>query len=87
METIEEEVIIQKERNEKFTRTHYGLSAQQVKAVMDGYGVDFDGIVYDEENDTYGIRMGEFVPILMKAVQELKTEVDQLKAELTELKK
>jgi len=47
----------------------------------------FDGIVYDEKNDTYGIRMGEFVPILMKAVQELKTEVDQLKAEISKLKK
>ena len=81
MESVDEEVIIQKERDKKFTRTHYGLSAQQVKAAMDSYGVNFDGIVYDKENDTYGLRMGEFVPILMKAVQELKAEVDQLKAE------
>ncbi len=87
MESVDEEVIIQKERDKKFTRTHYGLSAQQVKAAMDSYGVDFDGIVYDEINDTYGIRMGEFVPILIKAVQELSARVDKLEAEISKLKK
>ncbi len=87
METVDIEVIVQEERNKKFTRSHYGFSAQQVKATMDSYGVDFDGIVYDDKNDTYVIRMGEFVPILMKAVQELKTEVDKLEAEISKLKK
>jgi hypothetical protein len=59
-------------------RTHYGLIAQEVGAVVGDK--DFGGYVHDEENDRYGIRESEFVAVLIKAVQELSEKVAKLEA-------
>jgi hypothetical protein len=65
-------------------RTHYGLSAQNVRAALDKHGVeDFAGWVLTDKNDpasTQGLRYDQFVSILIRAVQELSREVKALKA-------
>jgi hypothetical protein len=61
-------------------RTHFGLLAQQVKETLGEQ--DFGGYVYDQETDTYALRYDEFISPLIKAIQELKAEVDSLKAQL-----
>lgn len=65
------------------TRTHYGLLAQQVKATLDAYGVaDFAGWTLADKTDPaseQGLRYDQFVPILIKAVQELAAEVAALR--------
>jgi hypothetical protein len=38
--------------------------------------------VYDERTDQHALRYSEFVPVLIKAVQELQAEVASLKAAL-----
>jgi len=71
------------EVNLEFQRTHFGMISQEVKTLTDNLGIDsndFAPYIYDEENDQYGLRYIEFVPILIKAVQELKVEIDLLKA-------
>lgn len=62
---------------------HYGLIAQQVKEVLGER--EFAGYVYDEKYDSYGLRYTEFIAPLIKSVQELKKEVDSLKAEIVRL--
>ena len=52
--------------------------------VLKKYGInsveDFGGITHDGgEDDYYGARYSEFIPILIKAVQELSAEVEELK--------
>jgi len=65
-------------------RPHQGLLAQQVKAVMDAQGIeDFAGYIHDAESDTYGIRYAEFIPPLIRAVQELTARVAALEAALS----
>lgn len=64
-----------KEEGEK--RTHYGLIAQEVETALDG--VDFAGLIKDSESGKYGLRYNDFIPVLIKAIQELKAEVDSLK--------
>ena len=78
-----------KEKN----RIHYGLTAQQVKEVMDSLGIssnDFAGYVdgsmrdWGEEGDDHtgaplGLRYQEFIAPMIKAIQELKAEVETLK--------
>ncbi|MEZ5892018.1 MAG: DUF2793 domain-containing protein [Parvularculaceae bacterium] len=65
-------------------RTHYGLSAQNVRAMLDKHGVeDFAGWVLTDRNDpasAQGLRYDQFIPILIAAVQELAREVKLLKA-------
>jgi hypothetical protein len=61
------------------TRIHYGLIAQEVKAVLDESGVeDFAGWVkidMAEEDSMQGLRYDQFIAPLIKAVQELTARV------------
>jgi len=74
----------QKEENEK--RTHLGFSAQAVEQLVFDAGLttqDFAGVVIDEDengNKTYGLRSDQFIPILVKAVQELEARVKELES-------
>lgn len=66
-------------------RVHYGFIAQEVQAAIP-QGVDFGGFVYDTESDTMSLRYHEFIAPMVKAIQELKNELDSVKAELQALK-
>ena len=71
-------------------RTHYGLIAQEVKQTLDELNVDdFAGWALenkDDPNSTQALNYGQFIAPLIKAVQELKTELDAAKAEIAALK-
>jgi hypothetical protein len=73
-----------KKKENKLDQTHYGIIAQEVMGTLKKYGIDsvegFGGITHDGgEEDYYGARYAEFVPILIKAVQELAVEIKELK--------
>lgn len=66
-------------------RTHYGLIAQQVRSALDARGVDFAGWTLADKTDPdseQGLRYDQFVPILIRAVQELSAEIEALKLRL-----
>jgi len=71
-------------------RTHYGLIAQEVKQTLDELNVDdFAGWALenkDDPNSTQALNYGQFIAPLIKAVQELKAELDAAKAEIAALK-
>tara|TARA_R100000329_G_scaffold35225_2_gene33090 strand:+ start:9530 stop:12952 length:3423 start_codon:yes stop_codon:yes gene_type:complete len=76
------------------TRTHLGFSAQDIKEKLIIHKGDDQNIAiytesqyaddFDEENDTneYGLRTGELIPVLTKAIQELSEKVDSLTARI-----
>ena len=77
---------MKEKKEDKIDATHHGIIAQEVIETLKDYGIDsledFGGITYDEEDEGesyYGARYTEFVPILMKAVQELSAEIKELK--------
>lgn len=58
--------------------THHGLLAQEVEAALNG--VDFAGVEKPEgETGLYGLNYSELIGPLIKAVQQLRAEVDELK--------
>jgi trimeric autotransporter adhesin len=64
-----------------------GFVAQEVDALIKKSGYVFTGVETPKsEGDLYAIRYGEFVVPLVKAMQELMAEVDQLKEQLKEYK-
>jgi len=66
-------------------RYHHGLISQEVKSVMDAQGIsstDFAGYIHDADENFYGLRYSEFISPMIKAIQELKTEIDDLKNRL-----
>ena len=76
-----------KKKEKKVDATHHGIIAQEVVETLKDHGIgsleDFGGIYHDGEDETYyGARYTEFIPILMKAIQELSTEVKELKEKL-----
>jgi hypothetical protein len=75
------------EENKRDTTTvTHGLIAQEVKAALDAEGVDtFAG--WDEGSDgIQAISREMFISPLIKAIQELKAELDTVKAELAALR-
>ena len=71
-------------KEDKVDQTHYGILAQEVMETLEKYGIssveEFGGITYEGgEEDYYGARYTEFIPMLIKAVQELSDEVKELK--------
>lgn len=67
-------------------RTHWGLIAQEVKETVDNYSVDFAGWVLEDVNNAnskQALRYEQFIAPMIKAIQELSTEVQTLKAQLS----
>lgn len=68
-------------RNGTDNRRHHGLSAQQVKAVLDELDAgDFAGYIYDTESDRHHLQYSEFIAPLIRAIQELAQRVEELEA-------
>lgn len=71
-------------------RFHQGLIAQEVKQVMDELGVDFAGYQDHSVNggkDVLSIGYTELIGPMIKAIQELSAEVQQLKSRLDQTNK
>ena len=66
------------------TRTHYGLIAQEVSSSLSGVGkttLDFAGLT---TGSMMGLRYAELISPMIKAIQELSNEVNQLKLQLSQ---
>ena len=66
-------------------RRHIGLVAQDVQSSLDSLGIstkDFAGIIINE--DVYGLRYGEFIPLLIREIQALKSRVIDLEEQNAE---
>ena len=82
VEEYQETVVITPAINSTHKRKHFGLIAQEVEALLNANNIDtsdFSAFIYDADTDTYGMRYGELIPVLLKAVQELSGEVEALK--------
>jgi hypothetical protein len=76
---------ITRDGSKKRNRFHHGLIAQEVKAVLDAEGIDFGGF-QDHKiaggDDVLSIGYEELIAPMIKAIQELSSEVASLKAQL-----
>ena len=67
------------------SETHFGLIAQEVEEVMNKRNMskeDHAVVQYDEKEDKYGMSYNELICPLIKSVQELTAENNQLKSQL-----
>ena len=71
--------------SKKRNRFHHWFIAQEVKELCDKMGVDFGGFQDHSVNgggDVLSLGYDEFIPPMVKAIQELSAEVARLKASL-----
>ena len=75
-------VSFEKDGSKKRARFHHGFIAQEVKAAADTLGVDFGGFQdhgVKGGEDVLSIGYDELISVLVKAVQQLKAELDAVK--------
>jgi hypothetical protein len=65
----------------------HGLMAQDVVATIDKLGAEFAGVCRPTGKGDGGLNYAEFIAPLIKAVQELSAQVEELKTEVKVLKK
>ena len=58
----------------KVSNRHYGLSAQELKEI-------YPDLVYEGQDGYLGVNYVELVPVLIRAIQELKEEIDGLRGQ------
>ena len=63
----------------------YGVIAQELKQVLEDLQVDFDGLGHDAEKDAYRIGYEELIAPIIKSIQELVAENQEIKDRLTTL--
>jgi trimeric autotransporter adhesin len=77
----------QASKAERAKIVYTGFVAQEVEEIAAKLNYNFSGIdAPKSKEDFYGLRYGDFVVPLVKAVQELSAENEQLRNELNELK-
>src|SRR5262249_28103934 len=82
-----DKVLIDQGVKEKEKILYTGFVAQDVEKAAKEIGYDFSGVdAPKNKDDYYGLRYGDFVVPLVKAVQELSTENDALKNDNAQLK-
>ena len=73
-----------KDGSHKENRLKHWFIAQDVAALESEYG---QLPMINLKNDTYTLEYASFIPVMVKAIQELSAQVEELKSELKELKK
>jgi hypothetical protein len=67
-------------------KTEYGLIAQEVEEVLKQEDVNNSGMITIDDKGNYELRYNDLIAPMIKAIQELKEENDELKKEVNELK-
>ena len=71
--------LAEKRAEERATRRHYGVSAQELQKL-------YPGLVAEGQDGYLTVNYTEMVPLLLRCIQELKDETDSLKKEVRQLK-
>lgn len=81
---------VKKDESKKGWRFHQGFIAQEVFQTMRELGVDFGGFQDHSINggkDVLSIGYNEFIPVLVKGIQEQQEQIKELSTQLQALKK
>jgi len=80
--------LIPKVTEEMLNQRHIGLLAQEVERAAKECGFDFPGLdIPRNEHEVYTLRYGDLIMPVIKAVQELSSENEELKNNYTQLQK
>ena len=67
-------------------KPEYGFIAQEIEDVLKESGIDNSGMITVNDDGIYGLRYNDLLSPMVKAIQELKTENDELKKEIEQFK-
>ncbi len=71
--------------NDEQQRTEYGFVAQEIEQVLQDAGIKEAGMLTVDDDGRYELRYNDLLAPMVKAIQELKSENDALKKEITRM--
>ena len=83
--TLEPETVIDVIPEKKYKRLHHGFINQDIEDLLKEKGIDtndFSGFIKDKETNERALRYESFIAPMVKAIQELKQEIDDLKSRI-----
>ncbi|UPQ77720.1 tail fiber domain-containing protein [Flavobacterium azooxidireducens] len=72
--------------NDEFKKTEYGFIAQELEEAFNTSGGDSNGIITIDDEGMYSVRYNDLLAPIVKAIQELETQTQNLKEENKNLK-
>ena len=60
-------------------RKHYGIISQELKQTLEELNENFEGLLYDEDQDAYRMKYSSLIAPLTKAIKELDERTQELK--------
>lgn len=66
----------------KKNECNYGFLAQEIEQAAKDLNVKFDGVSYDTYNDKYGVQILELLSPIVKSIQELNNELDNIEKQI-----
>jgi predicted RNase H-like nuclease (RuvC/YqgF family) len=79
---------MRKDEQQKAAEVQIGFIAQEVEQAANELNFDFHAVDKPKNaEDKYGLRYAEFVPVLVKALQDQQKEIEDIKNENKDLKK
>jgi len=73
-------------KNDENRKTEYGFIAQEVEQVLKEQGIQNSGMLTIDDKGFYELRYNDLLAPMVKAMQELQSENELLKKELTSLR-
>jgi hypothetical protein len=73
-------------KNDENKKIEYGLIAQEVEQVLKELGIENHGMLTIGDDGMYGLRYNDLLAPMIKAIQELKEENQQLRNEIQSVK-
>lgn len=74
-------------KNDESKRTEYGFIAQEVEETLKEARIENSGIISKDDNGNYEMRYNDLLAPMVKAIQELEAENDELKRKLGEFER
>lgn len=84
-QSLEPETVIDVIPEKKYKRLHHGFINQDVEDLLKEKCIDtndFSGFIKDKETNERALRYESFIAPMVKAIQELKQEIDDLKSKI-----
>jgi hypothetical protein len=72
------------ERNNS-SRNEYGFIAQEVEASLIKLSLPVKGIISKDDNGFYSVRYNDFIPVLVKGMQEQQTVIEEQNQKMNDL--
>ena len=67
-------------------KLEYGIIAQELETSLQKYGANTNGIITKDDQGMYSVRYNDLLAPMIKAIQEQQVMIDELRAELQNIK-